>query len=324
MIRKGAPDLIRGLLLCALATPLAARDIPLALPLDCDLGDTCHIQAHFDHDPGPGAQDFECGTLTRDNHRGTDFALPNLQAMREGVDVLAAAPGTVRGTRDRWPDISISDPNAPDLEGQECGNGVAINHGGGWVTQYCHLKQGSISVKEGDRVAMGAKLGEVGLSGSTEFPHLHFSVFEGDARVDPFAPGGATCGADTQQLFDPALPSPPAGFLAIGFATSAPEFAAMRDDLESAQKLSATAPIVIWVSGFGSRPGDLLQIDIAHPSGTFHSQTITMERRQEVWQRFTGRKFTDTPWPSGTYTAEISYTRDGVEIVANTITAQLD
>ena len=40
-----------------------------------------------------------------------------------------------------------------------------IAHDQGWETQYCHLKQGSISVKVGDNIQVGDVLGKIGLSG---------------------------------------------------------------------------------------------------------------------------------------------------------------
>ena len=89
--------------------------------------------------PGPAATDFTCGPLSYDGHDGTDIALPTRAAMAEGVAVLAAAPGTVTGIRDGIADF------APVIQGKECGNGVVIDHGAGWVTQYCHLRQGSVA-----------------------------------------------------------------------------------------------------------------------------------------------------------------------------------
>ena len=158
--------MIRGLILAlALATPAGAID--LALPADCTLGDTCYIQQYFDHDPGPGAQDFTCGGLSYDGHDGTDIALPSRAAMAAGVAVLAAAAGTVTGTRDGLADF------APVVPGKECGNGVIIDHGQGWQTQYCHMKQGSITVHPGDSVTSGTPLGRIGQTGLADFPQLH-------------------------------------------------------------------------------------------------------------------------------------------------------
>ena len=67
-------------------------------------------------------------------------------------------------------------------------NLVAIRHEGGWVTRYLHLKKNSIPVSVGDRVACGDRLGFVGSSGRSTFPHLHFAVLDAVGRVtDPYA-----------------------------------------------------------------------------------------------------------------------------------------
>ena len=77
-----------------------------------------------------------------------------------------------------------------------------IRHGDGWETQYCHMRRGSITVLPGDRVAMGQVLGQVGMSGESEFPHLELSLRENGAVVDPFDPDGAiTCGVSDETLW---------------------------------------------------------------------------------------------------------------------------
>ena len=89
----------------------------MGLPIACDPGETCHIQQYVDADPGPGAQDYRCGTLSYEGHKGTDFALTDLSAMVAGVDVLAAAPGVVaaqgdaRCGPDEW--SLLAPPQAP-------------------------------------------------------------------------------------------------------------------------------------------------------------------------------------------------------------------
>src|SRR3546814_12605893 len=66
------------------------------------------------------------------------------------------------------------------------GNWVALRHDDGWVTTYAHMRNGSLAVRVGQRVARGDKLGLVGLSGNTDFPHLHFAVTRGNVLLDPF------------------------------------------------------------------------------------------------------------------------------------------
>ena len=180
--------------LVGLAPPASAFD--LAWPVACALGETCHIQNAVDHDPGPGARDALCGPMTYDGHDGTDIALPTLADQAAGVEVRAAAGGVVRGIRDGMADALQGQPGAPDVAGRECGNGVAIAHPGGWETQYCHMARGSIAVAEGQAVTERTVLGRVGLSGQTEFPHLHLTLRRDGIAVDPFAPDdAATCGA---------------------------------------------------------------------------------------------------------------------------------
>ncbi len=73
--------------------------------------------------------------------------MPDLPTMKEGVPVVAAAPGVVTGMRDGMPDVDVRKIGAAALMGRDAGNGVVIDHGDGWVTQYSHLRNGSVAVK---------------------------------------------------------------------------------------------------------------------------------------------------------------------------------
>lgn len=63
------------------------------------------------------------------------------------------------------------------------GNAVEIRHDNGLVTVYAHNSKNL--VKEGERVAAGQKIAEVGNTGRTTGPHLHFEVRVNDKTVDP-------------------------------------------------------------------------------------------------------------------------------------------
>jgi murein DD-endopeptidase MepM/ murein hydrolase activator NlpD len=63
------------------------------------------------------------------------------------------------------------------------GNTVVIDHGSGVFSLYFHLN--SRSVKTGDRVEKGEKIGEVGSTGIAEGDHLHWSIFVNGVYVDP-------------------------------------------------------------------------------------------------------------------------------------------
>lgn len=63
------------------------------------------------------------------------------------------------------------------------GKSIYIDHGGGVVTRYAHLR--SIGVEEGDAVPADVQIGEVGSTGRTTGPHLHFEVRLDGRAVDP-------------------------------------------------------------------------------------------------------------------------------------------
>ena len=78
-----------------------------------------------------------------------------------------------------------------------------LNREGGWQTIYTHLRQGSVPVRKGDQVLAGQSLGNIGLSGLTEFPHVHFGVKYYGADNDPFTGKEASvCGLEAGPLFD--------------------------------------------------------------------------------------------------------------------------
>ena len=293
--------------------PASAGAFELALPVDCQLGETCFIQHYPDHDPGAGARDFACGSLTYDGHDGTDFALPSLAAMRAGVAVLAAAPGVVRGMRDGRPDISVSAPGAPPLDGMDCGNGLAIQHADGYETQYCHLKQGSLLVQPGDRVETGTPLGEVGLSGNTEFPHLHLTLRRNGDALDPAAPEAQGCGRAGPDLWQANLPPPTGGVIAAGFAPDVPEFAAIKEGVVS-QPTAQSGGMVLWAYLYGTRAGDGLRLDLSGPEGQIIADDLTLERTQAQSIRAIGKRLRAARWPAGDYSGTATLTRDGTEI----------
>jgi hypothetical protein len=283
--------------------------------VDCALGATCHVQNHVDRDPGPGHADHACGRLSYDGHAGTDFALPHLRAMRAGVDVLAAAPGIVRAVRDSWPDVSMRDADAPDLGGQDCGNGVVLDHGEGWNTQYCHLMQGSVAVRSGDEVAAGDVLGRVGLSGRTEFPHLHFAVRLNGEAVDPFDRGdGADCTADDPLWSDGAgFGYRPAGTIAAGLSPHLPTYDEVRDAPPDARAWPAAEgeALVAWIHGYGARAGDVVRFEIEGPGGIVHRHEEPAGRDLASIYRGSGRRAPEGGWPAGEYVARIEIVRDG-------------
>ena len=63
------------------------------------------------------------------------------------------------------------------------GNYIILNHGNGYETIYTHLSV--LSVNQGDKVRQGDKIGEMGNSGLSTGPHLHFGIFKNQIPVNP-------------------------------------------------------------------------------------------------------------------------------------------
>lgn len=176
--------------------PAPANAPEFQLPLDCG-GGACIVQNYADLNPAIGAADDpRCGPLAYDGHDGLDIRVPARAAAR-GVDVLAPAAGVVAAVRDGEPDGAFLQGGMAAIGDRECGNGVRIDHANGWSSQLCHMRQSSLRVAVGDTVQAGQAIGLVGLSGHTQFNHLHITLRRNDNLVEPLTgtPAGATrCG----------------------------------------------------------------------------------------------------------------------------------
>lgn len=303
----------------ALVVPTCAfgQELRLSLPIDCTLGETCYIQQYVDHDPSKDASDYRCSTLSYEAHKGTDFALNSLAQMQEGVAVLAAADGRIAAFRDGVEDVLFTQDNASEVAGKECGNGVVITHPGGWQTQYCHLKKGSVTVVKGQNVKAGDMLGQVGISGKTQFPHVHLSVRKGKLVIDPFSPKGRlSCDPKPEETLWSDLPVyEPGGLISIGFSDTVPEFEDVKAGTIRPDTITAASPaLVLYTQAFGTKTGDVLQFRIDGPNGVVHEDQAELTRNQAMVMRASGRKSKRRFWNKGTYTGTITLLRRGVVI----------
>ena len=98
------------------------------------------------------------------NHQGIDFAAPR------GVEIIATGPGTV------------TDVHRSNLQAGY-GNYIEIDHGNGFVTRYAHLE--ALYVKQGQKLAKGARIGTVGSTGGSIAPHLHYEMTYKGKNIDP-------------------------------------------------------------------------------------------------------------------------------------------
>ncbi len=320
----------------ALATGTRAGEAPrLSLPIDCEPNKTCWVVHYVDRDSGNGKRDYRCGGLTYDGHKGTDIAIRDLAEMAGGVPVLAAANGTVAGMRDGMADVNVRDiGGAKALGGKDCGNGVMLDHGGGWTTQYCHMRRGSIAVGSGDKVKRGQRLGMVGLSGRTEFPHVHITVRRDKTVIDPFVgvAGGEPCAVGAAPLWRPlwrdealeSLQYRGATLFNAGFATTRPDSkAAQRGELSDTRYPRDAPALILWVEAFWPRAGDVIRFRITDGAGREvfrHSRTLKKGYVRGFY--FAGKRGPSGGWAAGAYRGEVRLVRqkEGQKEEASTIT----
>jgi murein DD-endopeptidase MepM/ murein hydrolase activator NlpD len=96
-------------------------------------------------------------------HKGIDFAAPT------GTPIYASGSGVVL-----W--AAMKGAN---------GNLTKIRHDNGWETLYLHQSMFMPGVVPGARVSQGQKIGEIGTTGRSTGPHLHYEVHIGGVPVDP-------------------------------------------------------------------------------------------------------------------------------------------
>ena len=95
-------------------------------------------------------------------HYGIDFTA------KTGTDIYATGDGKVERVRKSYSGY---------------GKHVVINHGFGYKTLYAHMHD--FSVKQGQKVKRGDIIGQVGNTGTSTGPHLHYEVIRNNKKIDP-------------------------------------------------------------------------------------------------------------------------------------------
>lgn len=161
----------------ALPTPVAGRAVStptltgVRWPFPESYDDALHLVNYLDLDDSAAVQDFECGTIGYDGHRGIDVSIADFLEQEKGYWILAVEDGVVRqtfdGNFDRRTVAAVDTPNYVD-----------ILHADGTVSRYLHFKKNTVAVRPGDTVKRGQALGQVGSSGFSSAPHLHIEFFD--------------------------------------------------------------------------------------------------------------------------------------------------
>jgi hypothetical protein len=320
----------------ALAPPASGADRPpgggFSLPIACTLGRDCWIMNYPDMDGTEAVGDPLCGPRSYDGHKGTDIAIRDRAALRAGVPVLAAADGRVRAIRDGMADRVIDAAGTAALHGRDCGNGVAIEHGSGWETQYCHMRRGSIAVRPGAAVRRGQRLGFVGLSGRTAFPHVHLSVRHDSIDLDPLTGRAVGSGCDAARTGHTLWSTPDAAryragaLYAAGLAPGRVSGAAIKDDAGSPATLASDAPaLVVWAALLGVRADDRVDLGIRGPDGRMlHAHSVRIDHAQAWRLTYSGIPRKGAAWPAGRYRGTATLHRDGPEPLNQTRQVEID
>ncbi|MDH3034883.1 M23 family metallopeptidase [Streptomyces sp. TRM75561] len=170
--------------------PVAGRWIALNSPAD-------HTPSHHTHaygqtfaidvvaEPEPGSRP-PFRALWPVARRNADFPAHGapLHAVADATVVRAtdtARDHLSRGSLPALAYLMLLEANVRDLlgAGRILGNHVVLDLGGGAYALYAHLRRGSLTVREGDRVHAGQVLAQVGNSGNSTEPHLHFQLMDG-------------------------------------------------------------------------------------------------------------------------------------------------
>jgi len=284
-------------------TPLIkiSRAPELALPIDCTPTKDCWVLNYVDIGSTNDGKntDHSCGVRTYDGHKGTD------------------KDGTIKrvrdGEKDRW--ATEADLEETKKQRKECGNAVLIDHGDGLETIYCHMRQGSITVKPKQKVKTGDKIGEVGLSGYTQFPHVHLGVIQDGQIIDPYTglSHEQECGQKKHTLWkrDINLSYQPLTIQATGLANNVPELNSLLKDMTPPASIPPNSDVLTgWVMIYGTKKGDKITLEIFDPNNRpFNKREITQDRDRARQFYYTGRNLKGVRLAEGVYSITATVTR---------------
>ena len=312
--------LLTTFLLTASTHAFAQNRPEFAFPVDCTLGKDCWTINYVDTDSHPkSARDFTCASKTYEAHKGTDFAIRSRIEMEQGVDVFAAKDGKVLRMRDGEDDEIKTEEEYQSIRNQnrDCGNGIILDHCNGLQTYYCHLKQDSIMVEIVDEVIKGDTIAQIGQSGFSEFPHLHFTVIWEGGQIDPFTGylKDDGCGKYKDNMWEDNLQYEPYSIFDGGFTTSMPDFKKIRQGIIPPKNLKASGKevFIYWAGFYHAKEGDKVTLKIIDPNGNIYAERehIIEKRRKRPSYRYVGKKLKGRSLIPGTYTGTITYEKKG-------------
>lgn len=249
-----------------------------------------------------GISDAWCGTKTYDGHQGTDYTLRSFSQMDSGVNVLAAADGVVTFIQD-----GLYDRETEGDVSKRLGNYIAIRHPNKYYTYYGHLKTNSRQVQIGDSVLQGQVIAQVGSSGNSTDPHLHFEVWYDSLYViDPYT---GVCGNMSTLFSDNHLYDTSLHVWDQGMHDSLVGINGLRERIKTIQdpysfKPTASTPVVYWSQLSGVKKDDVLTIHWLTPAQTeWFQYAVTLDR--DYWYYYYFSYINNTDLPIGQWKVEL-------------------
>lgn len=253
--------------------------------------------------------DYQCHEKTYDGHQGTDFVIRNFNQMDSGVNVLAADDGVVTFVLD-----TLFDRNKTAVSGG-FGNYICIKHDNLMYTYYAHLKKNSATVSVGDTIVAGEIIGQIGSSGFTSDPHLHFEVwYDSLYNIDPFE---GPCGNPTTLWIDPLPYVYTFGIIDYGTSNFIPTLDTLKERLPTVPVFSSDDEVInFWMQGYGVTAGDVSTVQWFTPSGELWYQ-FDYNHLTEFWYYYFW-SYIDIPPDSLAGIFSVVYLLNGEEKITTT------
>jgi len=137
---------------------------------------------------------FDLGKLSSDTRLIYKDSMENEDYIHYGDEIIAIGDGEVVDCLDGFPEYSLGYKNKMSREhfdeleklygsvARSSGNYVTIKHEGEEYSFYCHMKPGTVNVKKGQKVKAGDAIGNIGSTGNSNCPHLHFHLMDGPSK----------------------------------------------------------------------------------------------------------------------------------------------
>ena len=244
--------------------------------------------------------DYQCGTKTYDGHQGTDFVIRGFTQMDSGVNVLASADGEIIYVID-----SLFDRETAGIDSLSLGNYIGIYHAStNTYSYYAHLKKNSVIVQVGDFVAAGQAIGQVGSSGNSTDPHLHYELWNPGLITDPtIDPWGMPCNLapnlwQNPPPYDTSFAVWECGLVNYDSVNNFSPYTwnALRERLGQKQSFTVNDPFfTFWALQYGLKIGDQTRVEWYEPNGNLYDSETVNYSTQDWWFHYFNHAISTPP-----------------------------